>query len=841
MSPTGPNAFWQFTVDAVIAQLSSAANGLSSAEASKRLGARIVRKTQNFEVIELFFSQFKSPLVLLLIAAAILSFFLQDAVDATVIMLIVIVSGCLGFWQEWGAHDAVQKMMAIVQVKTTVLRDGSPVEIVADQIVCGDVLQLVAGATIPGDCLILESKDLFVDEAALTGETFPAEKHAGLAAQDAPIGKRANTLFQGTHVISGTTKAIVVQTGTQTEFGKISQTLQQKAPQTDFERGVSKLGLFLVRLTLIFVVAIFSVNVILHKPLLQSFMFSLALAVGLTPQLLPAIISVNLAGGARCMSRAKVIVKRLSAIESFGSMNVLCSDKTGTITEGVVQLQSAIGVDGQVCSKVLLYAYLNSSMETGFVNPIDEAIRKAKVAGAELYQKEDEVPYDFIRKRLSILVSSGGEQIVISKGALRNILDVCTQYEAADGSCPPLDQVREPIRLLMQEKSAQGSRVLGLAYKRMSYEKGIPAKICAADESAMTLAGLLVFSDPPKANIADTIIKLNKLGIALKIITGDNELVAEAVARQVGFKSPKVITSEELHKLDEKTLTAQVSSIDVFAGVEPGQKQMIIVALRQAGNVVGYIGDGINDASALHAADVAISVNNAVDVAKEAAQLVMLEHDLDVLVQAVQVGRTTFANTLKYIFMAISANFGNMFSMAGASTFLPFLPQLPTQVLLANLMADFPEMTIVTDSVDAEMVDRPGKWDMQMIRRFMLVFGAISSAFDYLTFAALIFIFHSDAQQFRTAWFTESLVSACLIVLVVRTRKPFFLSRPSLPMVVANLTVIALTLALPYTALGPLLGLAPLPPALLLAIALVTVCYLFAAEIGKQIFYRYQK
>jgi Mg2+-importing ATPase len=832
-----PSVFWNSSTEAVIQQLGSTSVGLTSADAGKRLRERGVRKGQDFQVIELFLNQFKSPLVMLLLFAAGLSFYLQEHIDALVITTIVVISGCLGFWQEWGAHDAVKKMLAIVQTKANVFRDGQLKEVTIDQVVIGDLVQLSAGATIPGDCLLIESKDLFVDEAALTGETFPADKHVGIAKADAPITERDNSLFQGTHVVSGIAKAIVVRVGDDTEFGKVSQSLRNKSPETDFERGVRMFGYLLVELTLILVIAIFAINVFLKRPVLESFMFSLALAVGLTPQLLPAIISVNLAGGARRMAKAKVIVKRLASIESFGSMNVLCSDKTGTITEGLVELEGAVNIDDKPSDKVMLYAFLNSTMETGFVNPIDESIRRCTVNGASEYKKVDEVPYDFIRKRLSVLVAKDKETFLISKGALQNILDVCTVVDHADGSSGDLAAVHDQIHSLMQDYSAKGCRVLGVAYKDMP---GCTT-IKVSDESAMTFAGMLVFIDPPKPNIKDTIDELNRLGIALKIITGDNHLVAEAVSKKIGFASPKVLTSEDLHKLSEAALIAQVSSVDVFAGVEPNQKEMIIVALKKAGNVVGYIGDGINDASALHAADVGISVNNAVDVAKEAAQLVMLEHDLAVLVQGVKEGRTTFANTLKYIFMATSANFGNMFSMAGASLFLSFLPLLPKQVLLTNLMTDFPEMTIVTDSVDPELVERPGKWDMVFIRRFMLVFGTISSIFDYLTFGALIFIFKSGAQQFRTAWFTESVISACLIVLVIRTRKPFFLSRPSRQLAIANMAVVAATLALPYTPLRGPLQFEPLPPTILAAIAVIVVLYIFTAEIGKKIFYRNYK
>lgn len=831
--------FWSKPVQAIFEELGSPASGLglTEADASRRLSqsGRSKHATDG-AAFQLLLRQFANPLVLLLLFAAIMSFSLGNNIDGAVIMAIVGISGCLGFWQEWGAHDAVTKMLAIVQAKANVVRDGQVKEVGLDQVVAGDVVQLLAGATVPGDCLIIESRDLFVNEAALTGESYPSEKHAGLIEPAAPINKCSNTLFQGTHVVSGIAKAIVVHVGDKTEFGKVSKKLRQKAPESDFEHGIRMFGYFLVELTLILVITIFAINVFLKRPVLDSFMFSLALAVGLTPQLLPAIISVNLAGGAQRMARAKVIVKRLASIESFGSMNVLCSDKTGTLTEGLVELEGAVNIDGQPDETVMLYAYLNSSLETGFVNPIDESIRRSKVQGAETYKKLDEVPYDFIRKRLSVLVSKDDVGLIISKGALQNILEVCTQAVSSDGSVQDISTVRELILAHLQDYSTRGCRVLGVAYKNTKAEH-----INSTDESAMIFVGMLVFTDPAKPDIDKTIRSLNGLGIALKIITGDNRMVAEAVAKKVGFDSARIMTGGDLHKLSGAALAAQVSFIDVFAEVEPNQKEAIIIALKKAGNVVGYIGDGINDASALHAADVGISVNTAVDVAKEAAQLVMLEHDLAVLVQGVKEGRTTFANTLKYIFMATSANFGNMFSMAGASLFLPFLPLLPKQVLLTNLMTDFPEMTIVTDSVDSELVETPGKWDLHFIRRFMLVFGTISSVFDYLTFGILLLIFHSSAQQFRTAWFTESVISACLIVLVVRTRKPFIRSKPSPPLALANAAVIAATLALPYTPLAVPLGLAPLSLSIIGAIAAVVVLYVLGAELAKRAFYRHYK
>jgi Mg2+-importing ATPase len=626
----------------------------------------------------------------------------------------------------------------------------------------------------------------------------------------------------------------VVQTGKQTEFGKVSERLKLRPQETEFEHGIRRFGYFLMEVTLVLVIAIFAINVYLARPVLEAFLFSLALAVGLTPQLLPAIISINLAHGAKRMAQEKVIVKRLASIENFGSMNVICSDKTGTLTEGIVHLHSALGVEGTPSEKVLLYAYLNAFYETGFTNPIDEAIRTHRRFDLSGYRKQDEIPYDFLRKRLSVLVSHDATDLMVTKGALPNVLAVCSSAETGGGTRVEIAAMREQIQQHFAEFSNQGFRTLGVAYRNM----GTGSVISKTDEAGMTFLGFLVLFDPPKPDIVKTIGSLKALGVSLKIITGDNHLVAANVSHQMGLSNTRIVTGPDLRQMSDGALLKQVGDVDVFAEIEPNQKERIILALRKAGNVVGYMGDGINDASALHAADVGISVESAVDVAKEAADIVLLEKDLSVLVQGVREGRMTFANTLKYVFMATSANFGNMFSMAGASLFLPFLPLLPKQVLLTNLMTDFPEMTIATDSVDPEMVAYPRRWDIKAIRKFMMTFGLVSSVFDYLTFGVLLFILQATPDQFRTGWFLESVVSAALIVLVIRSRRPFFKSRPSRYLFMATLLVVLVTLILPFTPLGPVLGFSRLPIAFSLLIGIIIMAYIVAAEMAKRVFYR---
>jgi Mg2+-importing ATPase len=563
----------------------------------------------------------------------------------------------------------------------------------------------------------------------------------------------------------------------------------------------------------------------------------MALAVGLTPQLLPAIISINLSKGAKRMADQKVIVKRLASIENFGSMNVLCSDKTGTLTEGMVSIKSSLDIRGGESEKVLKYAYINSYFETGYSNPIDEAVRSAQKFDLSGFTKLDEIPYDFVRKRLSILVSENGSNLTITKGALKNVLDACSSAESPDGSTVDIAEVSNEIQSLFKDMSAKGFRTLGVAYK----DAGKASSIASEDEKGMTFLGLLLLFDPPKSDVSDTIKQLSQLGVTLKVISGDNRLVASNVSGNVGIDNPQVLSGPELEQLSDEALAKRVNEISVFAEVEPNQKERIIDALRKAGNVVGFMGDGINDASALHAADVGISVDTGVDVAKEAADFVLLEKDLGVLVNGVREGRTTFANTMKYVFMATSANFGNMFSMAGASLFLKFLPLLPTQVLLTNLMTDFPEMTIATDSVDAEMVDQPHRWNIQFIRRFMMVFGLLSSVFDFMTFGALLWILSANTNQFRTGWFVESVVSASLIVLVIRTRRPFFRSRPGKYLFIATVLVVAATVAFPYTPLAAVFGFKPLPVSFFPLLAAIVVLYVMSAEIAKKLFYKWVK
>ncbi len=838
MANNRKEAIWSRSNSEILELLSSSSEGLSSEECTRRqtrYGHNALAPAERVEALSVFLKQFKSPLILIFIVTAILSFVLHDPTDATIILVIVLVSGGLSFWQEYRASSAVKELLQMLQPRTRVMRDHNEKEIPTSEIVPGDVVCLSAGDSIPADCVVLDAKDLHVNEASLTGETYPVYKTAGAVEPDTPLSGRTNMLFTGTYVASGEATAMVVQIGKQTEFGKLAEHLKMARPETEFEHGLKRFSYFLIEVTLLLVIIIFAINVYLHRPVIEAFLFSLALAVGLTPQLLPSIVSVNLAHGAREMARNKVIVKHLPSIENFGSMNVLCCDKTGTLTEGVVELSSFLNVDGQQDQKVLLYAYLNSSFERGFVNPIDEAIRKRGPFAIEGYRKLDEVPYDFLRKRLSVLVASDQETLMITKGAVSSILEICSRTERSES--PPIDMgsVSQQVLRRSNELGADGFRCLAVAYRRLDKQ----SSITRADETDMTFLGLITFFDPPKPGVADTIRQLKQIGVSLKVITGDHSQVAAYVGRQLGLAGAHILTGSQLRLLSDEALIRRVNDVDIFAEVEPNQKERVVLSLRKAGHVTGFMGDGINDASALHAADVGISVDQAVQVAREAADIVLLKKkDLKVLLDGVRLGRVTFANTLKYVFMATSANFGNMFSMAGASLFLPFLPLLPKQILLMNLLTDLPEMAIATDSVDAEVVVKPRRWDIGVIRRFMVVFGLLSSVFDYMTFVCLLLMLHATQEQFRTGWFVESVVSATLIVLVVRTRRSLAKSRPGKYVLAATFAVIAATVLLPFTYVGRVLGFQPLPIWFFGFLVAIVGTYVTAAEIVKRIFYR---
>lgn len=824
-------------MDQLAKALESTSRGLGGEEAAARLrrcGPNTLKAQGESRISVLLWRQVSSPVVLILLAAAGISFAVRDAPDGIIILCIVLISAFLGFWQEFRAESAVAGLQKLVAVQADVLRDGQVVRVAMEEVVPGDVALLAAGSSIPADGRLLEARNLFVNEATLTGETFPVEKRTAGVPSDTPGAGRENAVFQGTHVVSGIGRMLVMHTGRDTEFGAIAGRLRIRPEETDFERGVRQFGMLLIQVTLIMVILIFGVNIYLHRPELDSFLFALALAVGLTPELLPAIISVNLARGAQRMAARRVIVRRLASIENFGSMNVLCSDKTGTLTEGTVKLEDALDAEGRSSPRVLMLAGVNAAFQTGFKNPIDAALMAAAGPPAAGAVWLCEIPYDFSRKRLSVLAVMETQPLMITKGALAQVLAACTAVEIPHGGIVSMEGHHQDILARYADFSARGVRTLGLAVKDLPGRTAITRE----DEEGMVFIGFLLFADPPKAGIAETLGELKSLGIALKVITGDNALVAGALAEKVGLTGTRIITGQALRHVSDDALPHLACDTGIFAEVEPNQKERIIRALRKAGQIVGYMGDGINDAPALHAADVGLSVQGAADVARQTADIVLLEPDLAVLADGVREGRVTFANTQKYVFMATSANFGNMFSMAGASMLLPFLPMLPKQILLTNLMTDLPEMTIAGDRVDSHVTQRPQRWDVRFIRRFMVRFGLLSSVFDFLTFSVLYFFLQASPELFRSGWFVESVVSASLVVLVIRTRGPFWRSRPSWMLGLVTACVAAAAVMLPYTPVGAVFGFVPLPRLFLVMMGLIVAGYICTAEVFKRSFYR---
>ncbi len=832
----GDSPVWSIPPEEVLRRLGSTSQGLAGASASEKLsrfGPNALSTQREPSQWRLLAKQFLSPIVLILIAATVLSGVLGDYTDATIILVIILLSGLLGFWQERGASRAMRALLAVVAVRARVLRDGAETDVPVIEIVPGDVVMLSAGDLVPGDCIVLASKGLTVDESALTGETFPLDKVAGISPADAPVNQRRTMLFLGTHVSSGSGTVLITDTGQSTEMGAVSERLRTTTPTTGFERGLTSFGFMLARIMIVLVVLIFVANLLLHRPILDSALFSLALAVGLTPQLLPAIVAISLAQGAQMMAKSKVIVRRLDAIEDFGSMSVLCSDKTGTMTEGHVVLHEATDLTGNLSTEVLMLACANASLQLGLRNPIDDAIIAGSPPLPSTTTKLDEVPYDFDRKRLSVLLDTGMDgPVLVTKGALDCVLNVCTTVRLSDGSSAPLAENEGTLREHFAALSAAGYRVLGVSTRRFDGEK-----VGVADESAMELVGLLTFADPVKADARATIAALVDAGVSVRMITGDNRLVAAHVADQVGLDTTTVLTGADINRETDETLPDLVSRVSVFSELTPVQKERLVKAYRANGAVVGYLGDGINDAPALHAADVGISVESAVSVAKASAAIVLLEKDLSALLAGIQQGRRTFANTMKYIFMTTSANFGNMISMAIASVVLPFLPLLAGQILLINLLTDLPATTIATDSVDPGQLKRAQKWNIRLIRNYMIVFGLLSSVFDLTTFMVLRWGFHSEAAEFRSAWFLGSVLTEVGVLFVLRTRGPIYRSRPSKWVIVSSAAVAIVTVLIPYSPIASALKLVPIPLTLFGIILLITLGYLAATELTKRFFW----
>jgi len=810
------------------------ASGLTSQEAEARLGQfgpndPVPSKHQS-PVVD-FLRLFLNPLVLILLIAALLSAFLGDAADSAIITVIVLLSTALDFTQTYQSRRAIEQLRQQVAPTATVLRDAKWQEIRRSNIVPGDVVRLSAGDLVPADARLLESRDLFVLQASLTGESLPVEKQArGEEVSTKPDA--GNMVFMGTSVVSGTASALVVATGAKTSFGDIAVRLAGRPEPTAFDRGLKDFSLLLTRTVLFLVIFLVVISLVRHRDPFQSLLFAVALAVGLTPEFLPMIVSVTLSKGARAMAKKKVIVKHLSAIQNLGGIDVLCSDKTGTLTSGNMKLDRSLGPFGEPSERALALAYSNSKFETGIRSPLDLAIlQNPQPVEAASYEKRDEIPYDFERRRLSIVVERQSQRLLITKGAPEGILARSVTYES-DGRTGPLDSAAlDRCRAVYEELSRQGLRVLAVAYTEVEARPNYSAD----DERNLILAGFLAFSDPPLPDAAEALAALRRDRVQVKVITGDGELVTSHVCGQVGLESGKIVLGDELERMSDAALAHVAEVTTVFARVSPAQKNRIIMALKHRGHVVGYMGDGINDAPPLHAADVGISVASAVDVAREAADIILVEPGLDVLASGIAEGRKAFGNVMKHLLMGTSSNFGNMFSMAGASLFLPFLPMLPTQILLNNFMYDLSQLSIPTDNVDAEYLRKPQHWDISLIRKFMVFIGPISSIFDFLTFYVLLHFFHADQVLFHTGWFVESLATQTLVLLVIRTSQNPLQSRPSRPLMVTVLLIVAAGSLLPFSPLAGLLGFTPLPGIYFVYLATATLVYLVLVEFGKRL------
>lgn len=833
--------FWQIPLADLERQLGAGAGGLSSAEAATRLqryGPNRLEARRRYSLLLKILSRFRNPLVLILLFAASISAATGDLTSFLIISTMVLLSVLLDSVQEYRAEQAAERLRVSVALNEQVLRDGRELTVRAEDVVPGDVVLLAAGDLVPADGRVLEAKDFFVNEALLTGESYPTEKHAALdGIERAEVAEASNAAFMGTSVISGSARLLICATGKTTQLGEISGTLRHTPPPAALERGTYEFGMLILRLTILLVFFVLVVNSLFHRPLLESVLFALALAVGLTPELLPMIVSVTLARGALRMAKERVIVKRLAAIHDLGSMDVLCTDKTGTLTEAKIRLIRHLALSGADSERVLDLAWLNSHFESGLRSPLDTAILERGPRDSIGWTKLDEVPFDFERRRVSVLVEREGRRILVVKGAPEDVLKLSSHYEQpGEAKSLPLDTAAlARANTLFEALGKDGFRVLGIARREVPVTQN---HAVVSDEQELVFAGFAAFLDPPKEGAGAAIAALERSGIGIKILTGDNERVTQYVCAQLGIPIEGLITGAELSALSEEALGARIEETNLFCRVTPSQKNRIILALKRRGHVVGFLGDGINDAPSLHTADVGISVESAVDIAKDSADIILLERDLGVLERGVREGRRTFGNIMKYIMMGTSSNFGNMFSMAGASLILPFLPMLPVQVLLNNLLYDLSEVAIPMDEVDEELVAEPRHWDIRFIRNFMFVLGPVSSVFDFLTFGLLLLVFRASEPLFQTSWFIESLATQVLVIFIIRTRRNPLRSQPNLLLVATSLAVVAAGILLPYTALGRWFGFVPPPPAFLLALGAMVVCYLLLAQGVKNWFYR---
>jgi len=837
-------AWWLKPLTEPQAGLTTDAAGLSNAEARSRLakfGHNLFRDHQKQPLFLQFLARFKNPLVILLLVASAISAFTGEITNFVIITVMVLLSVTLDFVQEHRAGKAAESLRHSVSVQAKVIRDGKSIEIPVTEVVPGDLAVLSAGDMVPADGLVLEANDLFVQQGLLTGESYPVEKRPGAPAANAnDMQEATNAVFMGTTIISGSARMRVVKTGTGTAIGAIADSLNRQPPATAFEVGTHRFGLLIMRLTVLLVLFVLLVNALEHKPWLESFLFAVALAVGLTPELLPMVVSVTLSRGALHMAKKRVIVKRLASITDLGSMDVLCTDKTGTLTEAKIRLEQHVDPQGKPSERVLELAYLNSFFETGLKSPLDEAILAHEHIDVSAWKKIDEVPFDFERRRVSVLLDKGDTRILVVKGAPDEIVGFCTHYEEQGAELQGIvnKTVLERIHEQQNALEKEGFRILGIAWREVSLDH---SDAVVGDEAELVFAGFAGFLDPPKESAGAALAALKESGVTVKIVTGDSELVTQHVCAQLNIPVIGVLTGKEIAQMDDSALRIKVETTNLFCRVNPSQKDRVILALKARGHVVGYLGDGINDAPSLHSADVGLSVESAVDVAKEAADMILLDQDLHVLHDGVLEGRRTFGNIMKYIMMGTSSNFGNMFSMAGAALFLPFLPMLPTQILLNNILYDLSEVPIPLDKVDAEELRKPRVLDMKFIRNFMLVIGPISSAFDFLTFYVMLTVLKANETLFQTGWFVESLSTQVLVIFIIRTRGNPFKSRAHPILVATSLTVMIIGAILPFTPLGTYFGFVAPPARFYTILAGMVVTYLAIVEVAKRGFYKWHK
>lgn len=837
-APRSPEAFWNRSLAETRHLLDCGTGGLSTVEAAERLqrfGPNLVRREPRLSLLLRFADRFRNPLIMMLLGAAVLSAVTGDRISFIIIVAMVVLSVTLDSVQEHRAATAAERLKLSVGLHELVLRDGAERRLPAAEIVPGDIIRLAAGDLVPADGLVIEARDFFVNEALLTGEAYPCEKQAIAGAGGDP----SHAAFAGCSVVSGSASVLVVQTGPNTQLGHIADTLRSAPPPAALERGVHQFGMMIIRLTVPLVLSVLMVNLALQRPMVESFQFALALAVGLTPELLPMVLSVTLARGAIRLAARQVIVKRLAAIHDLGGMDVLCTDKTGTLTEARISLAGHVGPGGADSPRVFELAWLNSRFETGLRSPLDAAVLERPYDDGAAWHKVDEVPFGFERRRVSVLVERAGERLLIVKGAPEDVLALCDRLEVEAGKASTLDaKARAGVMATFEALSRTGNRLLGIAWRPAAADQ---VKAAATDETGLIFAGFAVFVDPPKASAAAAIDALRRLGVATKVVTGDNEFVARHVCAEIGIGVDAILTGAQIEQLGDDALLARVETVDLFCRVTPAQKHRIILALKRRGHTVGYLGDGINDAPSLHAADVGISVDSAVDVAKDAADMILLERDLGVIEAGVREGRRTYANIMKCVMMGTSSNFGNMCSMAAASVLLPFLPMQPIQVLLNNLIYDLSQVPIPLDDVDPDALSAPRRWDIGFIRGFMLALGLLSSVFDLLTFGILLWVFDAGMAQFQTGWFVESLATQVLVVFVIRTGGNPLRARPHPLLAGTALGAAVLAGLLPYLPVGAWFGLVPLPLDFFAALAVLTACYLVLAQFAKTAFLNFHR